>query len=112
MEARDMTKRGVLMALVAVALLAAWFLFPREEEGTAARIEGRARLDLIDACNQAAAAVGMTAPFVARDIAAIRLEKTDAQSGVVALVSVFEARRDGLRCRWNGIDPATISPID
>jgi hypothetical protein len=106
------TKRRIFWAVIAGALLLAWFLFPKGEDETVTRIEGRARRDLIEACNQAAARAGMRLRFVADDIRALALDAAATQGDVVALVSVLEARREGSRCRWNGIDPATLAPLD
>lgn len=104
-----MTGRRVLVAAGAVlALLLAWFLWPQGEDQTVAPIARRARLDLVAACNQAAEASGKTTRFAPQDISA-RVEMAEAENGVAALVSVFEARRDGVVCKWNGIDPATIA---
>lgn len=105
-----MTARALVAAGVAAALLLAWLFWPKAEDG-AAPIERRARLDLVGACNQAAAASGATTRFAPEDVSS-RLEATEAEGGVVALVSVFEARRDGLLCKWSGLDPATIVSAD
>ncbi|PPD45514.1 MAG: hypothetical protein CTY15_03775 [Methylocystis sp.] len=99
-------RRLLVVAGVVLALLLAWRLFPREDDAVAP-IARRARLDLVAACNQAAEAAGASVRFAPQDVAA-GVESVEAESGVAALVSVFEARRDGLICRWNGIDPATL----
>ncbi len=107
-----MTARGVLLAFgVAAALLLVWFFLSKGESDVVVHIQRRARLDLVAACNQAAEASGRTMRFAPEDISA-RLETTEAESGVAAFVSVFEARRDGLTCTWNGLDPARIAPAD
>lgn len=107
-----MTGRGILLAAGAAALLLAWLFFPRDAGDGPAPIERRARHDLIEACNRSAAITGRAERFASGDVAPSRLVAADAQGGVVALVSVLEARRGGLLCRWNGIDPATISPVE
>jgi hypothetical protein len=101
-----MGRRLLVAVAVILALFLAWRLVPREEEAVAP-IARRARLDLLAACNQAAEASGVTVRFAPQDIAA-RVETVEAESGVAALVSVFEARRDGLVCKWDGVDPATL----
>lgn len=106
-----MTARRALAAAgaAALALLLVWFLAQRGEDEAARRIERRARIDLLGACNQAALASGERVRFQPEDIAAGREELLGRDDGVATLVSAFEARRDGLVCKWNGIEPATIS---
>jgi hypothetical protein len=106
------TKRRIFWAALAAALLLAWLLVPRGADETVTRIEGRARRDLIEACNESAAAAGMTLRFVAGDIRVVALDTSNAPGDVVALVSILEARRKGARCRWNGIDPATVTRVE
>lgn len=106
-----MIRWGVLLALAAVATLLIWLLVPKDEIRPLAPIEGRARGDLLEACNQAAAAAGRPERFSPADVTT-RVEEVGAQGGVVALVSVLEARRGGLICRWNGADAATIRSAD
>jgi len=109
-----MTRRLVLLAAAgaAAALLLFWFFVPKGEDVALAPIAGRARHDLAEACNQVAAAAARAERFTVEDVAPTRLDEAQAQGGVVALVSVLEARRGGLICRWNGADPATILPAD
>ncbi len=101
-------RRGVLIAAGALALALAlaalrlWGSLPNGEEEEARRIERRAGLDLVAACNEAA---GGRVRFAAADV---RRGPADAGDGVVALASVLEARRDGVVCRWNGVDAPTL----
>jgi len=107
-----MTGRGVLLALVVATALLAWLFFSKSEIEAPAPIEHYARGDLAAACNQVAAETGRTERFAAGDVTATRLQEAQMQGGVVAMVSVLEARRGNLLCRWNGTDPATISSAD
>jgi hypothetical protein len=94
------------LAIGAAALFALWFfLRGGGEEGV--RIERQAGLDLVAACNRAATEAGAAERFSAADVLPARLE--EGQGGVVALVSALEARREGLSCRWDGIEPARLN---
>ncbi|WP_363349710.1 hypothetical protein [Methylocystis echinoides] len=99
-----MGRRGVYLAAGAAALilLLLWLFLPVREEDVAGRIERSAGFDLVAACNEAA---GGRARFAPGDV---RQTPAETPHGVVALASVLEARRDGLICRWNGVDPPTI----
>ncbi len=103
-----MSRRGVLLAAGAAALLLLliWLFLPRGEDETAARIERGAGRDLVAACNEAVAAAGGRVRFSAGDV---RRATIEIPNGVVALASLLEARRDGLVCRWNGVDPPAIA---
>jgi hypothetical protein len=98
-----------LLAAFAAALLLLWLLSPKRDEEAVRRIEGRARSDLVEACNQAAAEAGLDIRFTLADVAAPRREAIEAASGVALLASVLQASRDGALCAWNGIDAATIT---
>ncbi len=98
-------RRGVLVAAagaVALALLLLWRLLPTEDR-TAERIERRAGLDLVVACNEPA---GGRVQFAVGDV---RRANARVGSGVAALASVLEARRDGFVCRWDGVEPPTLA---
>jgi hypothetical protein len=101
--------RRLWLAAAALALVALWFFAPMGGEDIAIRIERRAGLDLVEACNRAAAEAGAPERFSASDVLPARLEMADGQGGVVALVSALEARRDGLTCRWDGVELARIT---
>ncbi|MGJ0506651.1 MAG: hypothetical protein ACR652_05840 [Methylocystis sp.] len=95
------------VAAGALALMALWFFLPWGGEETAVRIARRAGLDLVEACNKAAEAAGAPERFSAADVLPARL--AEGQGGVVAMVSALEARRDGLTCRWDGVEPAALA---
>ncbi len=103
-----MSRRGVFLTAGAAALLSLllWLFWPGGEDGTAALIERGAGRDLVAACNDAVAAAGGRVTFFAADV---RRAPAEAPNGVVALASMLEARRDGLVCRWNGVDPPAIA---
>lgn len=103
---------GVLLAAVAAALGLLWLLIPRSEDETRDRITWRAGLELVEACNQAALAAGMSEHFSAENVVPSRLEPAEELGGVVALASVLEARRGHLLCKWNGVDLATVARLD
>jgi hypothetical protein len=93
----------LLAAAGALALLLLWRFLPTDEDRTAERIERRAGLDLVAACNEAA---GGRVQFVAGDV---RRATTGPADGVATLASALEARRDGVVCRWNGVEPPTLA---
>lgn len=99
--------RRLWLAAVALALIALWFFLSRGGEETSVRIERQAGLDLVAACNSAAAEAGAAELFTAADVLPARLE--EGKGEVVALVAELEARRDGLSCRWDGIEPARLT---
>lgn len=102
-----MGRRGLFLAAGAITLLLLlWLYLPGGEEETARPIERLAGLDLVAACNGAAEARSGRVRFVAADV---RPAQGEAPDGVAALASMLEARRDGLICRWNGIDPPTLA---
>lgn len=99
----------LLLAAGGLALIALWFFRPGAEE-TAAPIERRAGLDLVAACNEAAAEAGAPQRFSPADVLPDRLEPAEGP-GVVTLASRLEARRDGLTCHWDGIDAPRLTPV-
>lgn len=105
-----MSKRAALLLALAALGLAAllWLFAPDHGAETAAHIETRAKRDVVDACNEAAEAAGLDRPFTLADVAAPRRETIELADGVSTFASLLEARRGDLRCRWNGIDPASI----
>jgi hypothetical protein len=107
-----MKRAALLLAAVAAALLLLRLSFPKREEEAVQRIETRAKSDLVDACNLAAAEVGLSVRFTVADVAAPRRETFETASGVATLASILQARRDGQLCAWNGIDSATVAPAD
>ncbi len=101
--------RRFLLAAGVLALILLWFFIPSAPNDTAARIERRAGLDLIEACNEAALAAGAPARFAASDVLPPRQEATEGPGRVAVLVSTLEARRDGFSCRWDGIEGARVT---
>ncbi|MEK4033582.1 hypothetical protein WOC76_16150 [Methylocystis sp. IM3] len=100
-----MSRRGVLFlaAGAAALLLLLWFFWPAGEDETATLIERGAGHDLVAACN---AAANGRVRFTPGDV---RRASAEIPNGVVAFASMLEARRDGLVCRWNGVDPPAIA---
>ena len=96
---------ALLAAAAALALL--WRLFPPEED-TKSRLTRHAGVDLVAACNDAAAQAGEAVRFTAEDVRPIE-NLHEGRGGVAVLVSVLEARRGGLACRWDGIDAPTLT---
>lgn len=103
---------ALLVAGLAIGLLLLRLFAPRSEDEAGRRIEGRAKIELVDACNQAAADSGRAVRFTTSDVAAPRSEAVETASGVALLASILQARREGLLCAWDGIDPATIRPVE
>ncbi len=101
--------KRLLLAAGLLALLALWFFMPSAPNNTAARIERRAGLDLVTACNAAAVAAGAPERFSAADVLPPKLEPTEGPGRVAVLVSTLEARRDGLSCHWDGIEGARLT---
>lgn len=104
-----MRRTALFIVALAIALLLLWLFAPRPEDEAGQRIEGRAKIELVDACNQAAADSGRAVRFTTSDVVAPRREAVETASGVALLASILQARRDGQLCAWNGIDPATIT---
>ncbi|BDV35438.1 hypothetical protein [Methylocystis iwaonis] len=104
-----MRRTALLIIALAIALLLLWLFAPRPEEEAGRRIEGRAKIELIEACNQAAADTGRAIRFTTADVVAPAKEAVETASGVALLASILQARRAGQLCAWNGIDPATIT---
>jgi hypothetical protein len=107
-----MKKAALLIAALAAAAFLLWLFIPMTEEEPAGRIEGRAKSELVDACNEAAVDSGLALRFTVADVVAPRREAIETPSGVATLASLLQARRDGRLCGWNGIDPARIAPAD
>lgn len=103
-----MRRTALLIVALAIALLLLWLFAPRQEEA-GQRIEGRAKIELVEACNLAAADAGRALRFTIADVVAPRREAVETASGVALLSSILQARREGQLCVWNGIDPATIA---
>jgi hypothetical protein len=107
-----MKRAALLLAAAAGAVLLLWLFLPKTEDEAARRIEGRAKSELVEACNEAAAGSGLAIRFTVADVVAPHREAVDTASGVATLASILQARRDGRLCVWNGIDRATIAPAD
>ncbi len=97
----------VLVSLVFIAGFWIWFIFLRTPDAGADRelIEGRASGEIIAACNAAAAAAGVTAPFRPEDI---RKQNRPLSAGVAPFVAALEVSRNGVACQWDGVNPARI----
>lgn len=103
--------KRLLLAAGVLALILLWFFIPGAPNDTAARIERRAGLDLVEACNEAAVAAGAPARFTASDVLPPRQEPMEGPGRVAVLVSTLEARRGGFSCRWDGIEGARLTRL-
>ncbi len=97
----------VIVSLVFIAGFWIWFIFLRAPDAGFERelIEGRARGEIIAACNAAATAGGVADPFRPEDV---RKQNRPLSAGVAALVSALEISRNGVVCQWDGVNPARI----
>jgi hypothetical protein len=103
-----MRKLFVLLFLLLLTMLAIlWRLIPHEDD-TAARLTRHAGFDLIAACNKAAEAEGEPERFIAADVHPLD-DLREAPGHVAVLVSALEARHGGLACRWDGIEPPSLT---
>lgn len=98
----------VLVSLVFIAGFWIWFIFLRApDEGVEKElIEGRARGEIVAACNAAATAAGVSDLFRSDDV---KPQKRSLSAGVIAYVSALEVSRNGVDCQWDGVNPARIS---
>jgi hypothetical protein len=98
----------ILLTLLVLTVLAIlWKLIPHEDDA-AARLTRHAGFDLVTACNEAAEAEGAPERFTAADAHPIS-DLHEGPGHVAVLVSALEARHGGLACRWDGIDPPSLT---
>jgi hypothetical protein len=103
--------KRLLLAAGVLALIALWFFITGAPNDTATRIERRAGLDLVEACNEAAVAAGAPERFSVADVLPPKLEPAEGPGRVAVLVSTLEARRGGFSCRWDGIEGARLTRL-
>ena len=102
----------IVAALLAMITFWIWFLFLKEasdNEG-ALVIEGRAKVEIIDACTQAAAAAGKDERFQKEDVRVQKLNDMNISSGVKTMVSILDVTHGALHCKWDGENAAQIYP--
>jgi hypothetical protein len=97
----------VLVSLVFIAGFWIWFIFMRVPDEVVEKelIEGRASGEIVAACNAAATAAGVSEPFRPEDV---KTHGRPLAAGVAAFVSALEVSRNGVACRWDGVNPARL----
>lgn len=102
----------LLTALLGIIAFWAWFLIFQEtsDNKISHLLEGRAKGEIVDACNRAAAQAGRPERFDPHDVRIEKFNEKTLQSGVITMVSVLNVLHEGTQCRWDGEGPAQISP--
>ncbi|MFM8646535.1 MAG: hypothetical protein ACKOB7_01920 [Methylocystis sp.] len=102
----------LLTALLGIFAFWAWFLIFKEtpDNKISHLLEGRAKGEIVDACNHAAAEAGRSERFDPRDVRIEKLNEKTLQSGVVTMVSILTVVHENAQCRWDGEGPAHIYP--
>ena len=91
----------LVAAIIGMIAFWVWFLF---------FIEGRAKAEIINACNQAAAAAGNVERFQKEDVRVQKLNDMNISSGVKTMVSILDVSHGALHCKWDGENAAQIYP--
>ena len=102
----------LLTALIGIIAFWAWFLIFKEtpDNKISHLLEGRAKGEIVDACNRAAVEAGRQERFDPSDVRIEKLNEKTLQSGVITMVSILNVVHDGAQCRWDGEGPARIYP--
>ena len=102
----------LLTALLGIFAFWAWFLIFKEttDNKISHLLEGRAKGEIVEACNRAAAEAGRPERFDPSDVRIEKLNEKTLQSGVITMVSILNVFHDGAHCRWDSEGPAQIYP--
>ena len=102
----------LLTALLGIFAFWAWFLIFKEppDNKISHLLEGRAKGEIVDACNRAATEAGRPERFDSRDVRIEKLNEKTLQSGVITFVSILNVVHESAQCRWDGEGPAQIYP--
>ena len=102
----------LVAAIIGMIAFWVWFLFFKEAGDIkgALLIEGYAKAEIINACNQAAAAAGNVERFKKEDVRVQKLNDMNISSGVKTMVSILDVTHGALHCKWDGENAAQIYP--